>query len=122
MILGMSFDETFGPLIVCGPGGMNVEVFKDAAIGLPPLESGDVLDMLRGLKVAKLFQGFRGGAPRDVDALVDCCVRFAQFAAATDGRFAAIDLNPVFVLPRGRGVRIADALIETRNIEEGSNG
>jgi hypothetical protein len=41
-------------------------------------------------------------------------VRFAKFVVATDGQFAAIDLNPVFVCSQGRGVRIADALIETR--------
>jgi hypothetical protein len=64
--------------------------------------------------VAKLLADFRGAAPRDVDALVDCCVRFGDFVAATDGAFAAIDLNPVFVCARGQGVRIADALIETR--------
>jgi hypothetical protein len=63
--------------------------------------------------VSKLLDGFRGAAPRDVDALVACCLRFAQFVVATDGSFAAIDLNPVFVRARGQGVRIADALMET---------
>ena len=46
--------------------------------------------------------------------LVDCCVDFAAFVAATDGQYAAIDLNPVFVCDKGKGVRIADALIVTR--------
>jgi acetyltransferase len=116
-ILGMTYDETFGPLIVCGAGGVAVEVFKDAAVLLPPLDRDDVCDVLRGLKVAKMLDGFRGRAPRDFDALVDCCLRFGDFVVATEGRFAAIDLNPVFVCARGQGVRIADALIETR--EEG---
>jgi acyl-CoA synthetase (NDP forming) len=111
-ILGMTYDEQFGPLIVCGAGGVTVGVFKDTAVGLPPLTSEDILDMLGSLKVAKTFDGFRGAAPRDVDALVACCVRFAEFVVATEGRFAAIDLNPVLVCARGRGVRIADALIE----------
>jgi hypothetical protein len=61
------------------------------------------------------LDAFRGAPPRDVDALVDCVMRFADFVVATDGRFAAIDLNPVFVCARGAGVRIADALIETRS-------
>jgi len=74
----------------------------------------DVRTALSTLKVSKLLDGFRGSAPGDVDALVDCCVRFGEFVAATDGAFAAIDLNPVFVCARGRGVRIADALIEPR--------
>jgi len=113
-ILGMTYDEQFGPLVVCGAGGVTVEVFKDAAVGMPPLAAEDVRAMLRGLKASKLFEGFRGAAPRDVTALVDCCLRFAEFVVATEGRFAAIDLNPVFVCSCGRGVRIADALIETR--------
>ena len=63
--------------------------------------------------MSKLLDGFRGAAPRDVDALVDCCMRFSELVVATAGSFAAIDLNPVFVRARGQGVRIADALIET---------
>jgi len=113
LILGMTYDAQFGPLIVCGAGGVTVEVFKDAAVLLPPFERQDVTAALAGLKVSKLLDGFRGAPPRDVDALIECCQRFAEFVVATDGRFAAIDLNPVFVCARGGGVRIADALMET---------
>jgi acetate---CoA ligase (ADP-forming) len=112
-ILGMTYDQQFGPLIVCGAGGVTVEVFKDAAVLLPPIEREDVSAALARLKVSKLLDGFRGAPPRDVDALVECCQRFAEFVVATEGRFAAIDLNPVFVCARGHGVRIADALMET---------
>ncbi|HEY6256046.1 MAG TPA: acetate--CoA ligase family protein, partial [Xanthobacteraceae bacterium] len=112
-ILGMTYDQQFGPLIVCGAGGVTVEVFKDAAVLLPPIAREDVEAALRSLKVSKLLDGFRGAPPRDVDALVACCQRFAAFVVATEGRFAAIDLNPLFVCARGRGVRIADALMET---------
>ena len=113
-ILGMTYDATFGPLVVIGAGGVTVEVFKDAAVLLPPFRCDEVAAMLRTLKVSKLLDGFRGSAPRDVDAFIDCCVRFGEFVAATDGLFAAIDLNPVFVCARGRGVHIADALMETK--------
>jgi acetyltransferase len=113
LILGMTYDSQFGPLIVCGAGGVTVEVFKDAAVLLPPIRREDVTAALRSLKVSKLLDGFRGAPPRDVDALVECCLRFAQFVVATDGSFAAIDLNPLFVCARGHGVHIADALMET---------
>ena len=113
-ILGMTYDATFGPLLVCGAGGVTVEIFKDVAVLLPPVTAEDVRAALGTLKVSKLLDGFRGSPPRDVDALVDCCTRFGEFVAATDGTFAAIDLNPVFVCARGRGVRITDALIEPR--------
>jgi acetate---CoA ligase (ADP-forming) len=113
-ILGMTYDETFGPLVVCGAGGVTVEVFKDAAVLLPPFTAVEARAAIARLKVATLLDGFRGAPPRDLDALVDCCVRFGDFAAATDGQYAAIDLNPVLVCARGRGVRIVDALMETR--------
>jgi acetate---CoA ligase (ADP-forming) len=121
LILGMTYDQQFGPLIVCGAGGVTVEVFKDTAALLPPFQRHDVVAALESLKVMKLLAGFRGALPRDLDALVDCCERFAQFVLATDGRFAAIDLNPVFVCARGGGVRIADALIETMPAADGGS-
>src|SRR5262249_52267846 len=71
-ILGMTYDETFGPLVVCGAGGVTVEVFKDAAVLLPPFGAEEARAAITSLKVAKLLDGFRGSAPRDVDALVDC--------------------------------------------------
>ena len=114
LILGMTYDETFGPLVVCGAGGVTVEVFKDAAVLLPPFTAEEARAAIGRLKVAKLLDGFRGAPPRDIDALVDCCVRFGDFVAATDGQYAAIDLNPILVCTRGRGVRIADALMEAR--------
>jgi hypothetical protein len=77
------------------------------------LRREDVSAALARLKVSKLLAGFRGAPPRDVDALIDCCLRFAAFAVASAGSFAAIDLNPVFVRAHGHGVRIADALMET---------
>src|SRR5262249_39718748 len=114
LILGMTYDETFGPLVVCGAGGVTVEVFKDAAVLLPPFTPEEARAAIASLKAAKLRDGLRGGPPRDVDALIDCCVRFGDFVAATDGQYAAIDLNPILVCARGRGVRIADALMELR--------
>jgi acyl-CoA synthetase (NDP forming) len=120
IILGMTYDQQFGPLIVCGAGGVTVEVFKDTAALLPPFQRHHVVAALGSLKVMKLLAGFRGAPPRDLEALVDCCERFAEFVVATDGRFAAIDLNPVFVCAAGRGVRIADALMETMPADGGS--
>jgi acetyltransferase len=117
-ILGMTYDEQFGPLIVLGAGGVAVEVFKDAAVRLPPLSPDEIRDMIAGLKSAKLLAPFRGRPACDVAALVDCGVRFAEFCSATDGRFAAIDLNPVIVRAEGLGVRIADALMVTRGTRE----
>lgn len=110
-LLGMTRDEQFGPLVVVGGGGVMVEVFKDAAVGLAPLSRPEAEDMIGRLKISAVLDGFRGAGALDRGALVDCLVAFSDFVAETDGRFSAIDLNPVFVRGAGRGVRIADALI-----------
>jgi acetyltransferase len=117
-ILGMVYDEQFGPLITLGAGGVAVEVFKDATVRLPPVSADEVLDMIANLRSAKQLDRFRGRPARDIAALVDCTSRFAEFCIATDGRFAAIDLNPVIVRAEGLGVLIADALIVTRGTRE----
>ncbi len=111
MILGMSHDEQLGPLLMCGLGGIFVEVMKDVSLRFPPLDRAGVHEMLGELKGAKLLQGYRGAPEGDIEALVDAVVKFSDFVARTEGRFAAIDINPLIVLPKGKGVRIADALI-----------
>ena len=110
-ILGMTYDEQFGPMIVLGAGGVQVELFQDSTVRLPPLDRDEIRAMLAELKIAKVLGGFRGSPPRDVEALIDCCLAFSEFVRRTDGQFAAIDINPLLVRPNGKGVKIADALI-----------
>ncbi len=111
VIVGMVHDAQFGPLVMLGLGGVYVEVFKDAAFRLAPVDDVDVREMLQELRGAALFRGVRGGKPRDVDALVDCVVRFGDFVSQNAGRFTAVEMNPVMVRPQGNGVAVADALI-----------
>ncbi len=110
MILGMNNGE-LGPVILCGLGGIFVEVMADVALRFPPIASADALAMLGELKGSRLLHGYRGAPAGDVDALVETIVTFAEFVRRTDGRFAAIDINPIVVRPAGQGVAIADALI-----------
>lgn len=117
-ILGMTYDAQFGPMIVLGAGGVLVEVFKDAAVGVPPLSRADVEAMIADLKISKMLDAFRGAPERDREALIDCILGFSKFVIETDGQIDAIDLNPVFVCAKGKGVRIADALIVTRSAKE----
>ena len=111
VIVGMVHDPQFGPLVMLGLGGVYVEVFQDAAFRLPPLDEQDVREMLAELRGGALLSGLRGGKPRDVDALVQCVVRFGDFVACNAGRFTAVEMNPVMVRPQGHGVAVADALI-----------
>ncbi|MDE0028184.1 MAG: acetate--CoA ligase family protein [Deltaproteobacteria bacterium] len=111
VIVGMVDDPQFGPLVMLGLGGVYVEVFKDAAFRLAPVDEEDVRAMITELRGAALFRGIRGGRPRDVDALVQCVVRFGDFVAHNASRFTAVEMNPVMVRPAGRGLAVADALI-----------
>jgi len=111
MILGMNNDEQLGPVVMLGLGGVFVEIMKDVSLRYPPLNAGQVHEMLSELKGGRLLKGYRGAPAGDVAALVKAVVAFSKFVAATDGSLAAIDVNPLIVLPRGQGVRIADALI-----------
>ncbi len=111
LILGMNNDEQLGPVILLGLGGVFVEVMKDVALRLPPLKAGDVRDMLADLKGTRLLKGYRGAPAGDIEALVKAVVAFSDFVDRTDGRFEAIDINPLIVRPKGKGVVIADALM-----------
>lgn len=112
VILGMVRDPSFGPTVVFGLGGTFVEVFKDRAVGLPPLDREDARRMIAATRVARLLEGVRGGPPGDVDALIDALVAFGEFAWAGRGAIDAMEINPLLVLPQGEGVVAVDALVQ----------
>ena len=114
VILGVKRDATFGPLLMVGLGGVNVEIFKDVALAPLPLSAADARDMLDRLEGAPLLGPFRGQPAADVDALVDLMVRLGQFASDHAETIAEIDLNPVLVHAQGKGVSVVDALIVKR--------
>jgi len=115
MILGTVFDPQFGPLLMAGTGGTLAEIAGDTALGLAPVNARQARAMIRGLKADRLLQGYRGAPAADRAALVDVMVRLSRFAAGCGEKIAEIDLNPVMVLPKGRGVCIVDALIVPTN-------
>jgi acetate---CoA ligase (ADP-forming) len=114
IILGVKRDATFGPLLMVGLGGVAVEVLKDVALAPVPLAPSDARAMLARLKGAALLDAYRGAAPADTDALVELMVRLGQFAADYAETITEIDLNPVLVHERGKGVSVVDALIVKR--------
>jgi len=114
IILGVKRDATFGPLLMVGLGGVAVEVLKDVALAPVPLAPSDARAMLARLKGAALLDAYRGAAPADTDALVELMVRLGQFAADHADTITEIDLNPVLVHERGKGVSVVDALIVKR--------
>ncbi len=114
LILGVKRDATFGPMLMVGFGGVQVEVFKDAVLAPLPLGGSDARDMLARLKGAALLGAFRGRPAADVDALVELMLRLGQLAADCADTIAEIDLNPVLVHDEGKGVSVVDALIVKR--------
>ncbi len=114
VILGVKRDATFGPLLMVGLGGVAVEVLKDVALAPVPLAVAEARELLGRLQGAALLGAHRGTPPADVDALVGLMVRLSRFAADHADTIAEIDLNPVLVHERGKGVSVVDALIIKR--------
>lgn len=115
VIVGVTRDETFGPILMVGLGGIFVEVLRDVAFAPAPLTREDARDLLAQLRGGRLLQGVRGEPPADVDALIDLLVAVARFASDHADAIAEIDLNPVIVHPRGQGLSVVDALIIQRS-------
>ena len=91
-----------------------VEVYNDVALRRCPITRREAQAMVAEVKGARLLQGFRGRAAADIEALEDTLVRVSYFAMHMDGHLAELDINPLMVLPVGRGVRAVDALVVLR--------
>ncbi|WP_434311001.1 acetate--CoA ligase family protein [Hominifimenecus sp. rT4P-3] len=117
IILGVKNDAQFGPLLLVGLGGVFVEVFRDVALTPCPVSREEALDLLGSLKAKRLLNGYRGSAPKDVDALADLIVKVSEFAAQ-EKELQEMDLNPVFVYDKGEGLQVVDALMLTNSDRE----
>ncbi|MCX7322431.1 MAG: acetate--CoA ligase family protein [Hyphomicrobiales bacterium] len=111
IIVGTLLDDTFGPMVMVGLGGVTAELFKDVVYRQAPVSAQEAAMMLHGLKSAPLLNGFRGAAPADVAAAAALIAKVSQLAAQLKGEVAEIELNPVLVHPAGEGVTIVDALV-----------
>jgi len=113
LILGCHRDP-LGLVLLLGMGGVTAELMNDTVIRLLSSEtsfSHDLaLEMIQELRCWPLLDGYRGRAKLDVQALVSAIVNFAAMAVALDGRFVEAEINPMFVLTAGAGVRAADAV------------
>jgi acetate---CoA ligase (ADP-forming) len=114
-LLGISRDEQLGSTMVLGLGGVFVEVLKDVALRIPPITAAEARRALESLKGCAVFSGVRGAPPADVDALAEMAARLSWLAYDLGNDIAEMDLNPVVVLPAGRGAFAVDALLVTRN-------
>jgi hypothetical protein len=100
LILGCRRDPVAGPLALAGSGGVLAEVLRDVEVALAPLAHDSALELLRGLRAAALLDGVRGRPPLDADAAATALVALSRFSAAHP-EVAAVEINPLLVLPGG---------------------
>ena len=98
LILGASVDPQFGPVLLFGSGGQLVEVFRDKALGLPPLNTTLARRMMEKTKIYTALKGVRGRASVDMAALEGLLVRFSELIVENP-RIAELDINPLLASP-----------------------
>jgi len=107
ILLGMSRDPQFGPLVAFGLGGIYVEVLKDVAFRVAPFSRQEADEMIREIRSYRLLEGVRGEPPADHEAMVDALLRISQLV--TDfPEIVELDINPLVVFEEGRGAMAID--------------
>ena len=110
LIVGVTRDDHFGPVLAIGAGGVLAELLSDVATVLLPARPEEIEQALAGLRVMRLLRGFRGEPEGDIAAAVAAIANVAKGAAAMP-ELLELDVNPLFVLPRGQGIVAVDALM-----------
>jgi acetyltransferase len=109
-VVGVTHDQTFGPIIMFGLGGTLVELVRDVVFRLHPLTEHDIEDMMSSVRSAKLLHGYRGQPPADRLALKQLLAQVSQMVGDLP-ELLEMDLNPVKVLPPGQGCVVVDGRI-----------
>jgi acetyltransferase len=118
LIVGMSEDATFGPTLLFGAGGTAVEVMKDTAHALPPLDRGLAHDLMRQTRIHRLLVGYRNRPAANLDAIADVLVRVSSLVADLP-ELRELDINPLIADDKGcialdARIRVADAASSPR--------
>ena len=110
VMVGMTRDPLFGPLLAFGLGGIHVEILGDVQFRITPLTDHDAAQMVREIKGYRLLQDYRGHPAADVEAIKEVLLRLSRLVEEVS-EISELDLNPIFALPEGQGCKIADARI-----------
>jgi acyl-CoA synthetase (NDP forming) len=100
VIIGMSKDAQFGPVLMFGLGGILVEIMKDVSFRIVPLTKRDAGEMIREIKGYPVLEGYRGQEPVDVQNLEEWLIKLSDFAEQNP-EVKEIDLNPIFAYSKG---------------------
>jgi len=114
VIVGVFTDPSFGPIVMFGLGGIYAEVLRDVSFRSPPISHSVALEMISETKCYQILSGARGRAPSDINALVEVIVQVGNLAIDLQSEIIELDINPLAVLAKGKGVKALDALIVTR--------
>jgi len=110
VILGVTRDERFGPVLMFGLGGIYTETFRDVAFRLAPIRENVADEMIHDIRSIRLLKGVRGEPPSDLAAVAECLMRLSQLVT-DQPQIRELDINPLLVYPRGKGAIVADARI-----------
>ncbi len=117
IIIGSTVDREFGPVLLFGMGGQLVEVYKDKALGLPPLNTTLARRMMEQTRIYTALKGIRGRQPVDLSALEQLLVRFGQITVEQRW-IKEIDINPLLVAPEGLMVLDARVILHPSKLKE----
>jgi len=110
VILGMTRDPQFGPILMFGLGGIYVEALEDVTFRLAPIRELTAQLMISKTKTHKILEGYRGGPVYDIDAIADCLKRLSQLVTDFE-EIKELDINPLLVYEKGHGCLLVDARI-----------
>jgi len=108
VIVGISRDVQFGPVILFGLGGIFVEVLKDVSLRVLPITRYDAEEMIREIKGYKILEGFRGRPKADIEAIIDILLKVSNLALDLKESILEMDLNPIIVYEEGKGAYVVD--------------
>jgi len=110
VILGGKRDQSFGPIVLFGLGGIFVEALKDVVWRLAPLSYEEAKKMIGSIGGARILHGVRGEKPCDIETVADLLVRLSNMLVDLP-QIQEIDINPVLVFPEGEGAQAVDARV-----------
>jgi acetyltransferase len=110
-IVGVVNDSVFGPVVAFGLGGIFAETMRDITYRLAPFDLDTANEMIGELRASAILHGVRGRPAGDIEALAQALVAVSNLAWQLRANLEEMDINPLLVRPRGRGVVAADALL-----------
>jgi len=111
IFVGARVDPEFGPLIVVGAGGINVELYKDVAVRIAPISEDEALAALAATKISRVLDGWRGAPPGDKKAAAKGIAAMSRFIADFQDEIQEVEINPFAVFAEGKGCLALDAVI-----------